>query len=127
MDFFEYLLIILGAVFVGVLFYYVFKMKGPWGTFWSFVIILILAGIAAEQWITPVGPIAYGIAWVPTVFVILLFALLMAAISPSHKMKIPSDNKSERKEKESTALGLSAAFWVFLIFLLFIIVWGMMR
>lgn len=50
---------------------------------WTFLIILVLAGLAAALWIEPVGPVIYDVAWVPMLFVIILFALVLAAATPS--------------------------------------------
>ena len=72
MVFLEFILIALVAFLVGVLFYYVFKTTGPWGNLWSILLILFLAGIAADVWITPVGPDYQGVIWIPVLFVILI-------------------------------------------------------
>lgn len=124
MEFLEIILTILLAVVVGVLFYYIFKSRGPWGTFWSFLLILILAGLAAEAWITPIGPVGWGVAWIPTIFVILLFALLLAAAAPPRPARRVQEPVPETEE-EAAAIALSGFFWIFMIFLLGAAIWGM--
>jgi hypothetical protein len=77
------------------LFYSVFKSSGPWGSFWSFLLLLILAGIAANVWITPVGPYYQDVAWVPVMFVILLFAFLVASTTPPRRARIEKEMEEE--------------------------------
>ena len=123
MVFLEVLLTIFGALAIGALFYYVFRATGPWGTFWSFLLILVLAGLAAEAWIEPVGPVAWGVAWVPTLFVIIIFALILAAAAPprDRRMETPP---AEPSEEETAAVAIGGFFWILLILLLFIAIWG---
>ena len=116
------LLIAIGALFIGVIFYYVFKSSGPWGSFWSFLLILILAGIAANAWITPVGPYYQGVTWFPVLFVILLFALLIAAATPPRRTRIEAEVE---EPEEPAAVALGGFFWVLMIFLLIAAVWGL--
>jgi hypothetical protein len=127
MTFAEILLTILGALLIGVLFYYVFKSTGPWGTFWSFLLILILVGLAAEAWIEPVGPVAWGVAWVPTLFVVFLFALLLAAATPPRRDRRVTDTTTTEPtttEEETAAVAVGAFFWIFMFFLLVVALWG---
>lgn len=128
MTFFGVLLTVLGAVLVGILFYYAFKSTGPWGSFWSFLLILILAGLAAEAWVDPVGPTIWGVAWIPIILVILIFALLLSAATPARRrqrrpMETPPP-ETEESEEETAAVAVSGFFWLFLVILLGIILWG---
>ncbi|MFO7978558.1 MAG: hypothetical protein R6U64_07845 [Bacteroidales bacterium] len=130
MLFWEILLVILAAFVIGSLFYYLLRLSGPWGSFWSFILILILAGLAAAAWISPVGPVYYDIAWFPVLFTILLFAILMAAATPSRRER--SRTTATQRSVEDTEGGLafvalSAFFWIFLLFLLIAAVWGILR
>ena len=121
----EILLVIIGAVIVGVLFYYIFKTTGPWGTFWSFLLILILAGLAANAWVAPMGPMYGGISWIPTLFVMLLFALFLAAATPTHGYPRAEVPKTGTSRGERAGIALSAFFWLLLFFLLIAAVWRM--
>ncbi len=127
MAFLEIILTILTAVFIGILFYYVFKSSGPWGTFWSFLLILILAGLAAEAWITPVGPVIWGFAWIPTLLVILIVALLLAAATPTphrRRRELNLEKEEEPSEEETAAIAVGGFFWILMLILLGIAVWG---
>lgn len=127
--FFQILAAVILALLVGSFFYYVFKYTGPWGSFWTFILVLILAGLAASIWIEPFGPALYNVAWAPILFVILLFALLLAAATPSsyrtgyHK----EENIPEPGEKQAPVLAISALFWVFLAGLLIATFIGIFR
>ena len=124
MTFLEILLTILAAVVVGVLFYYAFKATGPWGSLWTFLLILIIAGLAAEAWIEPLGPVVYDVTWVPTLFVILLFALLLAAATPSYPERAEIEAGTEPPQRDSAAVALTVFFWIFLFFFFGIAIWG---
>ncbi len=119
MLFMKFILIALAAFLVGVVFYYVFKSTGPWGNFWSVLLILILAGIAANAWITPIGPYYQGVAWFPVMFVILLFAFFMAASTPLHRGKI------DPVESESSKVAFGVFFWFLMVLLLTAVIWGL--
>ena len=120
----EILLTILIAVVIGILFYYLFRSTGPWGSLWSFLLILILAGVAAEAWIEPVGPVFYDVAWVPTLFVIILFALFLAAASPPRDRRIARSPEAEPSEEEGAAVAVGIFFWIFMLVLFGIALWG---
>jgi len=128
MTFFEILITTLGAIAIGSIFYYVFKATGPFGSIWSFLLILILVGLAAEAWITPVGPVFQDVAWVSTAFVIILFALLLAAATPpaykKHHVEGPATGAPMSKQEKKTATAISSFFWLFFILLLIAVVWG---
>lgn len=130
MLFWETLFVILAALVVGVIFYYLLKLSGPWGSFWSFLLILILAGLAAAAWITPAGPVVYNIAWFPTLFTILLFAILLAAATPSRRERTRTTATQRHVEDTEGGLAfvtLSAFFWIFLLFLLMAALLGIFR
>jgi hypothetical protein len=127
--FFQILFSVLLAFIVGSFFYYVFKYTGPWGSFWTFVLVLILAGVAASVWIEPIGPIIYNIAFVPILVVILIFAFFLAAVTPPrYSRKYPlQENTPEPNEEELPVLAISTFFWVFLVALVMAALLGVFR
>ncbi len=120
---------ILAAIFIGTLFYYVFKFSGPWGTLWSFLLVLIAAGLAGAAWIEPVGPVFYDIAWFPIIFVIVAFAILLAAVTPPNiRRGLESDEEgSGTLRKEAPYVVLSGFFWIFLVLLIFVAILGIIK
>ena len=125
---------ILIAILLSALFYYAFNVRGPWGSFWTFFLVLLLTVWAASLWVDPVGPVFWGVAWIPLFFVGLLFALLLAAIpsdygrTPTEReigMREPSPEEVAESEKVTrTAAVVSGIFWLFMLVLLIIIIAG---
>jgi hypothetical protein len=130
MLFFNIVFTILLAFLVGGLFYYVFKYTGPWGSFWTFVIILVLAGIAASAWL-PAGPVFYNLPWLPILFVVLMVALLIAAAGPARRRTTETNPtpavQPQKIENKPAVVAISSLFWIFLILLIIAAITGIMR
>ncbi len=125
MGFIEVLLTILAAVFIGLIFAFALNVRGPWGSFWTFLLILILAGFVAELWITPFGPVYNGFAWFSTLFFILLFALILAAATPPRRRTPPPPETEPEPGVEAPAVALTVFFWIMLIFFFVAILWAL--
>jgi hypothetical protein len=127
---------ILLALTVGAIFHFVLKITGPWGSLWTFLLVLILVGVAAAIWIPPIGPYYLDIAWIPIVFVIFMFALLLAAATPTNrdKNRYQKQHTAEeaspypKKNSDGTDLATSTVvggfFWILLILMLIVILVG---
>lgn len=120
MGFIEVLLTIVGAVVIGLIFAFALGVRGPWGSFWTFILVLVLAGLLAELWIPPVGPVYSGFAWFSTLFFILLFALVLAAASPPRRRRPPTD-----AEVEAPAVVLTVFFWIMVVFFFVAIIYAL--
>jgi hypothetical protein len=83
-----------------------------------FFFTLFLIGLAAQFWIVPFGPLLWGIAWVPLLFVVLLFSLAFAAPSP-YKGRRNEIKASEASAAESA--GAAVSFFIWLLFILLFI------
>jgi hypothetical protein len=127
MYFLELLGILLIALIVGLIFSLVFKVRGPWGNFWTLFVIVLLAVWAADLWLTPAGPVVWDLAWIPLIFVAIVVALLLAAAeSGTSKPKTPVREEDRVTSKEAdTASKISAMFWIILLFLILAIVVGL--
>lgn len=142
--------ILLIAIVIGAIFYYGLGRRGPWGAFWVFLLVLILAAWAGRYWITPAGPILWGYAWLPLFFWVFMIALLIGIASPTEEERIETtgtdqeriisrqDKKRAAADRESRvratdpeASGAAAAFGIFfwLLMLIFIaaIITGLLR
>jgi hypothetical protein len=96
------------------------------------LLILVLVGLASAKWIAPRGPEFHDIAWLPIVFVIVFFALLIASATPArnkYSNYVPED-KTELKPSGSEVKSASAFavmgvfFYLMMIFLLVSIFYG---
>lgn len=131
---------VLAAIFIAVLiaaiFYYGFSSRGPWGSFWTFFLVLLLVIWAASLWTRPVGPVYWGVAWVPLFFVGLIFALLLAAIPTAdstpeeeelvdREVVVEDPDIQRRREAEvASAAAIGWIFWVFILILFTAIIIG---
>ncbi len=113
------------ALIITLFFTYVLRIKGPWGTFWTFFLIILLAVFAADVWVEPMGPYYKDVYWLPPLAVGLIIALLLASTTPSPKTRSRLAGKEkENNEEESSALALGTFFWFVLIFMLVLVVLG---
>ena len=77
-----------------------------------------MAGIASQYWITPFGPVLYGISWMPLLIIILIFTFLFAAPSPYERRNISKTNNE--KQTASTAVAAMRIYLWLLFTILFI-------
>src|SRR5947208_2012373 len=87
-----------------------------------FFLVLFFAALAGGYWIVPFGPLVWGVAWMPLVFIVLVVAALFAAPSPY--------TRSSKTDTAQAATGLAAigAFtWILLLVLLMAIFAGIYR
>lgn len=98
----------------------IFGRSWPWrGMGWAFLIIF-LGAWAIGTWSAPVGPMFYGVAWVPFFFGALVLALLLLAV-PSHPR---AGSAGEADVEGAAAVAVGAFFWVVVLLLLTAIFWG---
>lgn len=86
-------------------------LKKPLRGFSLFFLIIFLITWAGQLWITPFGPIAWGVAWIPLVFVCLLFSFLILALSSG----VPSPKGQEADKEEAPVIAAGIFFWLLLI------------
>lgn len=72
--------IILAAVVVITL-ALLFSWQGPWAGFWPRFLVLFLLGWASVVWLGQHGPLSWGLYWLPPLFIMLLFVIIVAATS----------------------------------------------
>src|SRR5438094_852838 len=77
--------------------------KRPMGGLWIFFFIIFLATWSGQLWITPFGPVTWGIAWLPLFIVSLFFSFLIFALLPP----VPA-TKAETKAEEGAAVVFGA-------------------
>ena len=106
------------AALIGLFFSSVFRIKGPWGKLWSFILVLFLIIWASELWVEPMGPTLYDVAWIPLLIVGIVTALLLAAVSP----RIP--RKNTPNNLPPTYYGPGIFYWIFVFTIIIIIIAG---
>ncbi|MGK7312204.1 MAG: hypothetical protein ACN0LA_08165 [Candidatus Longimicrobiales bacterium M2_2A_002] len=110
----ELLFALVIALIIVAIFSYGFRRPGPWGGFLWFFLLVFLGGWAIAAWAEPVGPVAWGVAWMPIFFAALLIALIVAAIPPIEP------RPAEPVEQPAPATGVGVFFWFLLLFLIVI-------
>jgi hypothetical protein len=93
-----------------------FDYRGPWSTFWSLLLIIVLATWAGGVWLTPFGPTWFGVTWLPFLFTGLLIIVLLAAATGTPRYGRSRYVVAEEAAAEATAL--SVFFWIVLVALL---------
>lgn len=88
-----------------------------------FFVILFMVVLAGQLWITPFGPVWWGISWLPLFFIALIFAFMLVAAAPFPNSRKKSV-KEEIKEKEATGVAIGIFTWMLIIALVIAIVTG---
>ncbi|MGC9342930.1 MAG: hypothetical protein ACP5E3_09540 [Bacteroidales bacterium] len=113
------------ALLITLFFSFILRVRGPWGSFWTFFVITLLAVVAADMWIQPVGPVYWDTYWLPPLAVGLLIAFILAATTPSPRTRAELEegrNRIAKEHAESVAVGIF--FWFLLIIMLIVVVLG---
>ena len=125
MIFFGLLYLIGIAVLITFIFTKLLRVRGPWGSFWTFFSIILLAVLASDLWIAPVGPYYGDIYWLPPLVVGIIIAFLLAATSPPKKRSTELEEPFYQVvEDHPGAIALGAFFWFLLILMLLLVVAG---
>ena len=117
--------LVLIAFLISLFFNFLLRVRGPWGSFWAFFTIILLAVFTADIWVTPVGPYFGNTYWVPPLAVGLLIALLLAATTPGPKTRSELEAQKKREREEPAVIAFGTFFWFLLVFLLVLIIVGL--
>jgi hypothetical protein len=113
------------AFLITLFFNSLLRVRGPWGNFWAFFVIILLAVFAADIWVAPAGPYFSDVYWVPPLAVGLLIALLLAATTPSPRTRSELEVQKELEREDPAVVAFGYFFWFLLVFLFIIIVAGL--
>lgn len=105
--------------------------RGPWGSLWTFFLVLFLALWTVSIYVVPIGPVYWGIAWIPlAVAGIIVTILLIAAMPHAHHSRDEVSITATSKEGGKTDLPhtpVGRFFWALIILLVIAIVVGMVN
>lgn len=140
MSFAGVIAIILLSLMLTFIFVFGLKSKGPWGSAWSFFLIVILSLSTVSLWVPPAGPIWLGAAWIDLLITGLLVSFFMSAVTPlkypkhsGAKNEIFSDSdlyhESEHSKIDDESgnrdiLKLGGVFWMLLVVLCALTIMG---
>jgi hypothetical protein len=98
-----------------------FDTRGPGDKLVWFFLLVFLFVWAGGLWITPIGPLWWGVSWVPALAVGLFVVLLLTAIAPE-----PSRHRKEARAQavaeETVEEVLGIFFWILITLLILSIV-----
>jgi hypothetical protein len=83
-------------------------------------LVLFAAGIAAQFWVVPFGPVFLGVAWFRILFIVLIFALLFSSPPPHRRISSASEAVNE-----PVVTAVSVFVWIILFILVAAIVIGL--
>jgi hypothetical protein len=123
MSFLSILYIILVALVLTFIFGFLFRVRGPWGSYWSFFAVIFLGIWAITVWMIPFGPYWQDIYWLPPLGVGIVLAILLAAAAPSPRARaIREQEKKELIKKEAPPVITGLFYWIFLLLMIAIII-----
>lgn len=102
------------AIIFTVIFGYAINKRGNWKNVWFIFVIIFLAAFAAGVWVIPIGPEVGGYYWLPGLVIAIIFAVLLAAVSPASRTVNESNertasDKAKKREKADVQKELTAA------------------
>ena len=115
------------ALVLSFIFIAAFRTRGPWGSIVLFFLLIFLAAWAGSVWIQPVGPVLWGVAWVPMLVLALLMGLLLAAVTHrgvKESLKSKSIAEDPDPEHVVTAVAIGTFFWLLILGILLVIIIG---
>lgn len=117
------LYLVIVALVLTFIFGYLFKIRGPWNSFWTFFLILFLGMWAASLYLTPFGPYWQEVNLVPPLAVGVLIAILLAAAAPSPKARAVLEERKDAANQEHPYPVIAGVFfWIFIAVLIAVII-----
>lgn len=121
------------ALLLTVIAVFVFKRSGPWGTAWSFFLVLFLGLWALSLYVRAVGPVYWGVAWLPIVFGGIMLSILLIAVVPdaNHlRDNVIRERNTGRPTDTRADLTVPKAgrfFWILILLFIIAILIGMVN
>lgn len=127
MSFLGFIYFLIIAFLIVLFFSFIFNVRGPWGSFWTFFLIIFFSIWIADIWLRPLGPYWRDVYWLPPLVAGILVAFVLAAATPSQSKarRILSKDTDRREDTSTVALGLF--FWLTLILLVILVIAGLLQ
>jgi hypothetical protein len=109
----------LTAIILSVIFAVVAADRRSGRSILLFFLLIFLVGWAGQLWILPFGPRPWGVSLLPLFFVVLIFSLLIAAMTPAY----PSQ-KDKTNSADASMVFFGVFFWFLVTVLVTVIVIG---
>ncbi len=122
MIFFEFMTALIVALALLAIFGLGWRRYGPWESFLVFFVIIFLAAWAGGLWIGPVGPVFYGVYWLPFLLFGLLFALLLAASGPERRPRNRQETEARVRDEDVLEVTIDVFFWVLIMMLVLAVI-----
>jgi len=121
----EFKIIIMGvlgafiiALFVAILFS-PYKRSDSFMPLFILFLVLFAAGIAAQFWIVPFGPVFWGVSWLRILFIVFIFALLFSTPAPHRRSRV-----EDATDSAPAAAAIGILVWLILLVLIVAIIIG---
>ena len=104
--------------------------RGPWGSIWTFFLVLFLTLWTVSIYVAPIGPVYWGIAWIPLVLAGLIITALLIAAMPNVDTAYSEpevDVSGTREKTDESMRGAGKFFWVLIVLFVIAIMIGMVN
>src|SRR5688500_2565268 len=105
--------------------------RGPWGSIWTFFLVLFLTLWTVSIYVAPIGPVYWGVAWIPIAIAGLIVTALLIAAMPHRERAYKQrevDVAAARSEPDrSSTHGAGRFFWILIILFVAAIIIGMVN
>jgi hypothetical protein len=126
----------IGVALVLTILFVILGIRGPWGSAWTLFLVLFLAIWVTGLYVSPVGPVYWGIAWIPIIFAGILFSILLIAVMPDasrNRRRLKNGIENESKETnlsdidstEITSTTIGGFFWILIMLFTLAIIVGL--
>lgn len=102
--------------------------RGPWGSMWTFFLVLFLTLSTVSIYVAPIGPVYWGIAWIPIVVAGIIVTIMLIAAMPHPVRKDAGEDKEADEvyaKPDFPASPVGRFFWVLIIMFVIAIIIGM--
>ena len=102
--------------------------RGPWGSIWTFFLVLFLTLWTVSIYAAPIGPLYWGVAWIPiTIAGLIITALLISAMPHTHDAPDKDIGVATNATHRLPDRPVGKFFWVLIILFVIAIFIGMMN